>query len=81
MPAQPSMMLLSWLAGANLLVQPARYDMSCRAILPMHGGYARFDNSTAMQIRMLADPHLELAKALGVTLDAEEFLGTKRSKR
>lgn len=30
------------------------------------------------KVLMLADPHLELTKALGITLDAEGLLGTKR---
>ena len=34
-----------------------------------------------MQVRMLADMHLDLTKALDVTLDAEGLLGTKRCKR
>ncbi|KAK9863865.1 hypothetical protein WJX84_001308 [Apatococcus fuscideae] len=33
------------------------------------------------KIHMLADPFLELTKALGVVLDAEKMLGTNRSKR
>jgi peroxiredoxin len=30
------------------------------------------------KVTMLADPHLHLTKALGITLDAEGLLGTKR---
>jgi len=34
-----------------------------------------------MQVHMLADSHGELARALGVELDSEKMLGTKRCKR
>ena len=34
-----------------------------------------------VQVRMLADTQLELTKGLGLTLDAEGMLGTKRCKR
>ncbi len=33
------------------------------------------------KIKMLADPHLELTKALDIVLDAEAILGNKRCKR
>lgn len=33
------------------------------------------------KVRMLGDMHLELTKAFGMELDAEPFLGNKRSKR
>ncbi|CAL8470163.1 g9705 [Coccomyxa elongata] len=38
-------------------------------------------NGADGKVRMLADPHLELTKGLGLVLDAEGMLGTKRSKR
>ena len=34
-----------------------------------------------MQVHMLADSHGNLARALGVELDMEKMLGTKRCKR
>lgn len=34
-----------------------------------------------MQVHMLADPHGELARALGVELDTSGLLGNKRGKR
>jgi hypothetical protein len=33
------------------------------------------------QVRLLADPHGELARGLGLELDAKAMLGTNRSKR
>ncbi len=38
-------------------------------------------NHVLLQVRILADPHGELAKELGVTLEAAEVFGTNRSKR
>ncbi len=34
-----------------------------------------------MQVHMLADSHGNLARAMGVELDMEKMLGTKRCKR
>lgn len=33
------------------------------------------------QVQLLADPHGELARGLGLELEAKEMLGTNRSKR
>ena len=35
----------------------------------------------AGQVHVLADPHLELTKALGVVMEAQDKLGTDRCKR
>ena len=35
----------------------------------------------ALQVHMLADPHGDLARALGVELDTTGLLGNKRGKR
>ena len=37
--------------------------------------------AVGVQVHMLADSHGELARALGVELDMEKMLGTKRCKR
>ena len=37
--------------------------------------------AAGVQILLLADPKGELAKELGITLDAEKIFGTKRGKR
>ncbi len=39
------------------------------------------DPDPCLQVRMLADPQAELAKALGVDFDASGMLGNVRSKR
>ncbi|KAK9915561.1 hypothetical protein WJX75_000783 [Coccomyxa subellipsoidea] len=38
-------------------------------------------NGADGKVKILADTHLELTKGLGLVLDAEGMLGTKRSKR
>lgn len=63
------------LRGRALRASPHVCPLGAAWVLWCAGGEA---HGAGGKVTMLADPHLHLTKALGITLDAEGLLGTKR---